>query len=125
MENKEGSKFPTGMPRRVKESVFERDIMMPGMGVEDAITMTYFRDDADLITSCLYLAFLEDMGIEDGKRQALYAINGKKAINYRAVKYGVQAHAEIYWDSDASKEDKKQFAKIQEKNRRNGDDNEE
>lgn len=126
MDKKDGSQFPTGMPRRVKESVFERDLMMPGMGVEDAITMTYFDDEADLKTSCLYLSWLEDMGVESGVRQALYVINGKKAKGYRAVKYGVQAHGGLFWDSDASKEDKKQMAKIQERNaRRNGDNDDE
>lgn len=104
---------PTGMARRVRQPLFEKDIISPGTSIEDAFTSTYFIDEDKLNKACKYIAWLEEFNNHDGIRQALYKINGNKAIGYRAVKHGVMAHGELYWDGDASKDDKKYLSKIQ------------
>lgn len=107
-----------GMLRRVKQPLFEKDIMSPGVAVEDTLTMTYFPDELSLNNACLYIAQLEMFKLEDEKRQALYKINGNKAIHFLGTKFAVQAHGHLFWDSEASKEDKQYLAEMQKKQRR-------
>lgn len=106
------------MLRRVKQPTFERDVMSPGAAVEDTLTMTYFPDELALNNACLYIAQLEMFELEDEKRQALYKINGNKAIHFLGTKFAVQAHGGLFWDSEASKEDKQYLAQMQAKHKR-------
>lgn len=116
----EGTHLPGGGPmlRRVRQPMFEKDIMSPGVGVEDTLTMTYFPDELSLNNAVLYIAQLEMFGLDDEKRQALYKINGNKAIHYLGTKFAVQAHGGLFWDSEASKEDKQYLSRMQERHKR-------
>lgn len=114
-----------GMLRRVKQPLFERDIMAPGADVAATLTATYFPDEQSLNNACKYLDWLQKHGLEREERIALLKINGNKSIHFLGTKYAVQAHGGLFWDSEASKEDKKYLAKMQEKDRRDGEGEEE
>ena len=121
--NRTGAGVNTGMARRVRTPIFEKDIISPGIGIDEVLTMTYFENEQALNDACRYISWLEKHHLDKLIARALYKINGNKAIGYRAVKHGVMAHGQLYWDAEASKEDKKNLARMQDKRRDDDDDN--
>jgi len=100
-----------GLGRRVRTPLFEKDLLMPSPDVMEAIAQSYFADEDKLNIACQYLSLLEEFENQDGIRQALYKINGNRAIQARSLRYAVQAHGGLYWPDEATKEEKKFLAK--------------
>lgn len=127
MPDKDKSEFVStasdrGMVKRQRQPLFEREIISPGVDLHEAITKTYFETEDMVNKAARYFSHMQKFN-KNGKmdRQinaGLMKINGNKAIGARFMKLGVQAHGGLFWDSDASKEDKKYLAKLQEKDRR-------
>jgi len=95
----------------VSTPLFEKDILIPSLEAMEAISQSYFPDKESLMVACQYIAWLELMGLEDEKKQALYVINGHRAIQSRSLRYAVQAHGGLYWPDEASKDDRKFLSK--------------
>lgn len=110
-----------GMARRVRQPIFERELLSAGKTVVDSLTVGVHRDEEALVNACLYIGQLERVGLTSRIQVALYKINGTMGIEGRAREEAVQAHAEIYFPRNASKEDKKRLEKIQYKNRNQDD----
>lgn len=110
----------TGLGRRTRTPLFEKDILTPSPEAMEAISQSYFPDENDLTIACQYLAWLELFSLEDEVKIALYKINGNKAIQARSLRYAVQAHGGLYWPDNTSKDEKKFLAK-QFKDRNNFD----
>lgn len=112
------SDYPTGMPRRVRQPIFEKDLLTAGRNIIESMTIGVFRDEQALNDACLYLGWLEMFNDEDGFMEdeinvALYRINGTMAIDGRARDEAVQSHVGIFFPRNASKEDKKRLEKMQ------------
>ena len=101
----------TGLGRRVRTPLFEKDILTPSPEAMEAIAQSYFPDELSLTIACQYLAWLELFRLEDEVKIALYKINGNKAIEARSLRYAVQAHGGLYWPDNTSKDEKKFLAK--------------
>jgi len=110
------------MGRRTRQPLFERELIQPGMDVLSAVTMTHFEDQQEVVNTAKYinhmLMFNSKHKFDDRIEAALIKINGLRSIKSRSTKYSVQAHGGLFWDSDASKEDKQYLSKLQEKERR-------
>ncbi len=115
-----------GMIRRVRQPMFENDILTGGRNVIDSLTRSVLTDEQTLVNACLYIGQLERIfGPDDHRvRVALYKINGTMGIDGRARDEAVQAHAELFFPRHASEKDKRKLEKMQFKNR-NGDDEDE
>lgn len=101
----------TGLGRRVRQPLFEKDIMTPSPDVMEAISQSYFPDQEKLMIACQYITMLEAIGLVEEIKQALYAINGNRAILARSLRYAVQAHGGLYWPDESTKDEKKFLAK--------------
>lgn len=117
----EESGKPTGMARRIRQPLFERELLEAGRTIAESMTRGIFRDEQALNIACLYIDHLERMGLTDEIQTALYKLNGTMAIGGRARKEAVMAHGDLYFPDDASKEDKKNLAKMQYKYRKDED----
>ena len=113
-----------GMAKRQKQSQFASDVIAPGVELHEAITKTYFENEDMGNKAARYISHLQmfnkNKKMDRQINAVLLKINGNKAIGARFMKLGVQAHGGLFWDSDASKEDKAYLAKLQEKNRGEG-----
>ncbi len=123
MENRENEFTPgRGMLESEPVTKFANEVIAPGTELHEAITKTYFENEDMVNKAARYISHLQ-MFNKNGKmdRQinaVLLKINGNKAIGARFMKLGVQANGGLFWDSDASKEDKKYLAQLQNKDRR-------
>lgn len=122
MENRgttEAEKKDYALESDVGSSSFEKDILIPSPEMMEAISQSYFPDKESLMVTCQYIAMLEEIGLEDEKKQALYVINGQGAIGARKLNSAVQAHGLLYWPENATKDEKnylsKQFGKQRER----------
>ncbi len=111
----------SGMLKRVRKPLFEKDLMTAGADVMESMTVGVFRDEEALNTACLYIGQMQMFGMDDEITLALYKLNGTMAIDGRARDDAVQAHVGIYFPRHASKEDKKRLEKIQYRNRKEDD----
>lgn len=111
-----------GLARRVKQSLFERELLEPGATIEAAITRGVFHDERALNIACLYLDHLQKHHLTRQLQTALYKINGTPAIGGQARKQSVMAHGNLYFPDDASKKEKEQLSKMQYKYRRDEED---
>jgi hypothetical protein len=112
-----GSPFDT-----YSQPLFESDLITAGRSILEAIPRAVFHDDKELIDTCRYLGWLVMMN-KDGKMNtriqlALYKISGTMAIGGRARDDAIQAHVGVYFPRNASKEDKQVLEKMQNKNKR-------
>lgn len=110
------------MGRRVRQPLFERELLEPGIDILDAITKTFFEDEQAVNNAAKYfrhlLMFNKTHKMDIAIQAALIKINGNRAIKARSTKYSVQAHGGLFWDSDASEKDKQYLSKLQERERR-------
>ena len=115
------------MGRRVRQPLFERELLEPGIDVMEAVTKTYFEDEQAVNNAAKYirhlLMFNKNHKMDIAIQAALIKINGNRAIKARSTKYSVQAHGGLFWDSDASEKDKQYLSKLQDRGRRNQEQN--
>lgn len=124
-DGKKGTGEGYGMIRSAKDPLFEREIISPGVTIQDVLAACYFRDEEANNNACQYLAQLEMFELEDEIRQALYKLTGNKSINLMSLKYAVQAHGGLFWDSEASAKDKEYLTKLQQRQNRKDEGQEE
>lgn len=110
------------MGRHMRQPLFERELLEPGIDILDAITKTFFEDEQSVNNAAKYmrhlLMFNKNHKMDTAIHAALIKINGNRAIKARSTKYSVQAHGGLFWDSDASDKDKQYLSKLQERERR-------
>ena len=116
-----GAPASAGMVRRTRQPLFERELIQAGADILSSLPLSVFRDEQALVDACLYIGKLEYWGLHDALRLALLRLNGSPAIGGRARKESIQAHGNLYWPDDGSKEDKKRLAEMQYKYRRDDD----
>lgn len=111
------TQYPSGMPRRTRQPVFEKDLLTAGRNILESMTIGVFRDEQALVNDCLYIGWLEfwneDGFMDDEINVALYKINGTMAVDGRARDEAVQAHVGIFFPRNASKDDKKKLERMQ------------
>jgi len=115
-----------GAFRRIRQPLFEKDLMTAGITVLDALPTAVFADEQAANAACRILGWLSQHLGEDSPEfmQVLWRINSTMAIGARARKDAVQAHGLLYYPDDVSKEDKKWLATMQQRrNQKDNDDN--
>jgi hypothetical protein len=116
--NNPSQDFPSGMPRRVKQPMFEEHLLEAGKSIIESLPRAVFPTEQSLNDACRYLGWLEMWNGDDGFMQdeinvALYKINGSIAIDGRARDESVQSHVGIFFPRNASKDDKKRLERMQ------------
>lgn len=125
VESKDTSQ-PVGAFRRIRQPLFEKDLMTAGMDILDSLPTAVFKDEQAVNDACLYLGWLAQHLGEDSQevKVALWKINATMAIGGRARKEATMAHGNLYYPEDASKEDKKWLSMMQQqKNTKDNDEN--
>ncbi len=117
-----------GMIKRVRQPLFERELLTGGGNILDSFTRAVLTDEQALVNACLYIGHMERVGADDPAWQrririALYKINGTMAIDGRARDEAVQGHVGVFFPRHASDKDKKRLEKMQYKH--HDDDDEE
>ena len=111
-----------GMMRRVRKPLFEKDLLLSGQTPLEAFPMAIFNDKADLHNACIYIGHLQMFPkMVEELELALLEVNGTRGVGAAAIKYAVQAHGNLYFPEDASKDEKKQLASMQLRYRRDGE----
>jgi len=113
----------TGMVKRTRQPLFEKDLMTAGYDIVSSLPTAVFKDEQSLNDACLYLGWLSMHDLQAEINVALWKINGTMAIGGRARKDAVQAHGLLYYPDDASKDDKKWLSIMQQRMKETQEDN--
>lgn len=118
--NKETKEKKPSYVRSVRQPSLEQDIISASETIRGVLASTNILDLEARSNACLYLALLNEYELMDEIEDALNFLVAGKSINMQSIKYAVQAHGGLFWDTDASKQDKEVMAKMMNK-QRNGE----
>ena len=110
-----------GMFETYNQPIFEAELMAAGKTIIDAFTKGIFKDTQELLDACLYIGLLKRIKCEARIPMALVKINGTMSIGGRARNDAIQAHGGLYFPPNATKDEKKYLAEMQQGNRRRDD----
>lgn len=101
------------MVETFNQQLFESELITSGRTIIESFTKAVWRDEAQLLKACRYIGYLQRIHQPDKVKLALMKINGTMAIEGRSRNDAVQAHVGIYFPPNASKDERKRLAEMQ------------